>query len=244
ALLELLVTVNRLQQRRLDQRREIRIRVAGERLQLGQQLAVRRQHLVARDIAAVVARVSPTRTPERPLSEQIDQRRLEAVVIARRNALAREDVLAELPHRPEVGVERVARPRTGGEPRVQPMHARHERLDRRLAIEDVTLPRLSEVAPPRELPARLPQPLDRDRKSTRLNSSHLGISYAVFCLKKKNNPNAGAHTNASPTCAHTPRGTACESPSLRSLSCAQIEPPVASLHVHASSSLCRPRKRF
>src|ERR1035441_2210452 len=25
--------------------------------------------------------------------------------------------------------------------------------------------------------------MDRDRKSTRLNSSHLGISYAVFCLK-------------------------------------------------------------
>src|SRR2546426_6492130 len=34
-----------------------------------------------------------------------------------------------------------------------------------------------------------PQPLRegpmRDRKSTRLNSSHLVISYAVFCLKKK-----------------------------------------------------------
>src|SRR5947199_9085330 len=27
--------------------------------------------------------------------------------------------------------------------------------------------------------------LRQDRKSTRLNSSHLGISYAVFCLKKK-----------------------------------------------------------
>src|SRR6266480_861258 len=27
----------------------------------------------------------------------------------------------------------------------------------------------------------------RDRKSTRLNSSHMSISYAVFCLKKKNN---------------------------------------------------------
>src|SRR5437899_7793828 len=27
--------------------------------------------------------------------------------------------------------------------------------------------------------------LSLDRKSTRLNSSHLGISYAVFCLKKK-----------------------------------------------------------
>src|SRR5947199_5091732 len=30
-------------------------------------------------------------------------------------------------------------------------------------------------------------PLMQDRKSTRLNSSHLGISYAVFCLKKKKN---------------------------------------------------------
>src|SRR5437899_8867323 len=29
------------------------------------------------------------------------------------------------------------------------------------------------------------QILEKDRKSTRLNSSHLGISYAVFCLKKK-----------------------------------------------------------
>src|SRR5262245_65122877 len=28
-----------------------------------------------------------------------------------------------------------------------------------------------------------------DRKSTRLNSSHLGISYAVFCLKKNKNNN-------------------------------------------------------
>src|SRR5262245_65123647 len=42
-----------------------------------------------------------------------------------------------------------------------------------------------------------------DRKSTRLNSSHLGISYAVFCLKKKKkikrtktrNANKGAKVN-------------------------------------------------
>src|SRR5256885_7219009 len=31
-----------------------------------------------------------------------------------------------------------------------------------------------------------------DRKSTRLNSSHLVISYAVFCLKKKTGPEAAA----------------------------------------------------
>src|SRR6266496_6032250 len=29
------------------------------------------------------------------------------------------------------------------------------------------------------------RPVPRDRKSTRLNSSHVEISYAVFCLKKK-----------------------------------------------------------
>src|SRR5258705_1058879 len=39
--------------------------------------------------------------------------------------------------------------------------------------------RISNSTPP---PATLPEP---DRKSTRLNSSHLGISYAVFCLQKK-----------------------------------------------------------
>src|SRR5436305_10063291 len=31
-----------------------------------------------------------------------------------------------------------------------------------------------------------PEPSSLDRKSTRLNSSHVRISYAVFCLKKKN----------------------------------------------------------
>src|SRR5258705_13074656 len=37
----------------------------------------------------------------------------------------------------------------------------------------------------KERAACLDQHAVADRKSTRLNSSHLGISYAVFCLKKK-----------------------------------------------------------
>src|SRR2546430_158800 len=41
---------------------------------------------------------------------------------------------------------------------------------------------------PTSCPARVRPP--RDRKSTRLNSSHSQISYAVFCLKKKNKPPA------------------------------------------------------
>src|SRR5205814_10463736 len=45
-------------------------------------------------------------------------------------------------------------------------------------------------APPTPQPLQpLFPPPPPDRKSTRLNSSHLGISYAVFCLKKKNKNN-------------------------------------------------------
>src|SRR2546430_11302177 len=40
---------------------------------------------------------------------------------------------------------------------------------------------------------RRSRPEDRDRKSTRLNSSHSQISYAVFCLKKK------THTHSATT---------------------------------------------
>src|SRR5690349_24014041 len=35
---------------------------------------------------------------------------------------------------------------------------------------------------------------DGDRKSTRLNSSHVEISYAVFCLKKKKKKKRNGHT--------------------------------------------------
>src|SRR6266511_5916558 len=37
-----------------------------------------------------------------------------------------------------------------------------------------------------------------DRKSTRLNSSHVKISYAVFCLKKKKNKQPRLHSNDKP----------------------------------------------
>src|SRR3712207_7966261 len=59
-----------------------------------------------------------------------------------------------------------------GEPEVC---GRHTAADRRC----------SGIALDLVLPLLLPVPL-QDRKSTRLNSSHANISYAVFCLKKKN----------------------------------------------------------
>src|SRR5947199_617696 len=49
---------------------------------------------------------------------------------------------------------------------------------------------------------RRPRRRSPDRKSTRLNSSHLGISYAVFCLKKKTNEKA----KASPSWPSAPAG--------------------------------------
>src|SRR3982751_6975250 len=46
---------------------------------------------------------------------------------------------------------------------------------------------------PRQIHKRFDQPARKDRKSTRLNSSHDQISYAVFCLKKKKKNNTTRH---------------------------------------------------
>src|SRR5256885_5425822 len=50
-------------------------------------------------------------------------------------------------------------------------------------------------------------PLTGDRKSTRLNSSHLVISYAVFCLKKKND--GGTNDNINVLGTTTSKGAYC-----------------------------------
>src|SRR5690606_39431378 len=62
----------------------------------------------------------------------------------------------------------------------------------RLAALFWVLPQFPEIAEPTELVVdnvafarSRTMPVIRDRKSTRLNSSHVKISYAVFCLKKK-----------------------------------------------------------
>src|SRR5260221_1976875 len=57
---------------------------------------------------------------------------------------------------------------------------------------------------PLQISFDLPRVKAEDRKSTRLNSSHTVISYAVFCLKKKKNKNAcdtttGTHIHVHPT---------------------------------------------
>src|SRR5256885_8761288 len=44
---------------------------------------------------------------------------------------------------------------------------------------------------------------DVDRKSTRLNSSHLVISYAVFCLKKKKTTHSSTQTHPGKISVHT-----------------------------------------
>src|SRR2546430_11538786 len=56
-----------------------------------------------------------------------------------------------------------------------------------------------------DLLRHVPDPHNVDRKSTRLNSSHSQISYAVFCLKKKNSIkcNSSLHTRTSHSVAGT-----------------------------------------
>src|SRR2546430_11255786 len=60
-------------------------------------------------------------------------------------------------------------------------------------------PESSAILVPSDSPLRTLADLKGDRKSTRLNSSHSQISYAVFCLKKKKK-----HLDGSPT-AHLRR---------------------------------------
>src|SRR5438034_4712973 len=61
-----------------------------------------------------------------------------------------------------------------------------DQAHRRLALAAPVVRRLP-VAHRVLVEAGLHQALPADRKSTRLNSSHTVISYAVFCLKKKKN---------------------------------------------------------
>src|SRR5258707_5333532 len=51
-------------------------------------------------------------------------------------------------------------------------------------------------------PAQLRRGVDRDRKSTRLNSSHANISYAVFCLKKKKDADIYRYSSEPTTSPH------------------------------------------
>src|SRR5690349_4889935 len=53
------------------------------------------------------------------------------------------------------------------------------------------LPVPAGTRPDRQPTGRAPGAVRGDRKSTRLNSSHVEISYAVFCLKKKKNIDDG-----------------------------------------------------
>src|SRR3712207_7537244 len=67
---------------------------------------------------------------------------------------------------------------------LDPLAAGHDRERARLAPQlSRLLDREPGVAKPRQ--GRVEAVGSEDRKSTRLNSSHANISYAVFCLKKK-----------------------------------------------------------
>src|SRR5438067_10700739 len=65
--------------------------------------------------------------------------------------------------------------------------APRKRRGAREIVEELRHPALT-VGRGRGMPRPRPTVSAGDRKRTRLNSSHVSISYAVFCLKKKTNP--------------------------------------------------------
>src|SRR6266542_6037115 len=76
------------------------------------------------------------------------------------------------------------------------LHSQRERLEAFCKVQDgwrivaneedrSTGTKLDRPGLERALELAREHPIDLDRKSTRLNSSHGSISYAVFCLKKK-----------------------------------------------------------
>src|SRR5947199_3763819 len=80
-----------------------------------------------------------------------------------------------------------------------PVVARRGRQGQEDPGEGTRRHQLHDAARPRPVHLAVDGPLRAgDRKSTRLNSSHLGISYAVFCLKKKI-PNKSRSTCADTT---------------------------------------------
>src|SRR5690606_40439650 len=113
------------------------------------------------------------------------------VIIADDHGLFRDGLRSLLEAR---GVEVVAEARNGRE---AVELARQLRPD--IVLMDLTMPVMGGLEATRLISAELPDvnvvvltaseddaDLFEDRKSTRLNSSHVKISYAVFCLKKKN----------------------------------------------------------
>src|SRR3712207_8679552 len=77
-------------------------------------------------------------------------------------------------------------------------------FSRRHFVDESSPPKYSRLRPPTTPRSH---PLWLDRKSTRLNSSHANISYAVFCLKKKKIPqycSLATTQDSLPSLAHQP----------------------------------------
>src|SRR5207253_4764696 len=79
--------------------------------------------------------------------------------------------------------------RAGEDRRIGPLRRRHRQHDRLHVLQALVVGRYRRqrlgIHAGQEAQHLLERPHRLDRKSTRLNSSHVAISYAVFCLKKK-----------------------------------------------------------
>src|SRR2546430_3570986 len=105
-----------------------------------------------------------------------------------------------------------------------------ERKGGRSGVPTVTLPSATSTSTRRSSWMRTENTVDR--KSTRLNSSHSQISYAVFCLKKKKSDSWTASNLAGPRHRYTLHWTRCKPPAERSQYPARTTMPVLDLVHH------------
>src|SRR5256885_6284067 len=84
--------------------------------------------------------------------------------------------------------------------------------------------------------------LERDRKSTRLNSSHLVISYAVFCLKKKKNSDIKVRSTVGLQLVHEMREQRPQLPPLSLTGYAEVDRAFHTLHFLANGFVNKPSR--
>src|SRR5256885_3780630 len=124
-------------------------------------------------------------------------------------------------------------------PRMEPMPPMTMHTSTRIRMSS-PMPTCTEVMGPSSAPATAASMADR--KSTRLNSSHLVISYAVFCLKKKNKITVTCvlDTLHDCICAHFTKSTArrCDNVPVSHVNLNNLEQPriLSAFHLRTANS--------
>ena len=152
------------QQLALQERRQVGVDPPGEVVEGLAELRVHPQDGLARHAAAVVPVVALSRAPELSTPGQLDQRRLQAVVVARGERLAHAHVVADAAREPGVGVEAIGRARARAQQIPESVHTLDQLVDGGLPAERLPAPRRRESPASRRASSRRAGAAPRGRR--------------------------------------------------------------------------------